>query len=98
MANINEIIKAAQSLGIKLANAELGTEFCQCGPLGPTRQMQCRPAMAIDGALAFANGGEASLPAAGESPAFASFLLRLRTLGPLDPLSAGAALVTLTPG
>ena len=28
MANINEIIKAAQSFGIKLANAELGTEFC----------------------------------------------------------------------
>jgi hypothetical protein len=30
MANINEIIKAAQSLGIKLANAEGGTELCQC--------------------------------------------------------------------
>ena len=30
MANINEIIKAAQSVGIKLANAELGTELCQC--------------------------------------------------------------------
>ena len=30
MANIKEIIKAAQSLGIKLANAELGTELCQC--------------------------------------------------------------------
>jgi hypothetical protein len=30
MTNINEIIKAAQSVGIKLTNAELGTELCQC--------------------------------------------------------------------
>ena len=30
MANIKEIVKAAQSLGIKLANAELGTELRQC--------------------------------------------------------------------
>ena len=30
MANINEIIKAAQSLGTKLTNAELRTELCQC--------------------------------------------------------------------
>ena len=29
-ANINENIEAAQSVGIKLANAEFGTEFCQC--------------------------------------------------------------------
>ena len=29
MPSINEIIKAAMDLGIKLTNAELGTEFCQ---------------------------------------------------------------------
>jgi hypothetical protein len=28
MSNINEIIKAAKDLGIKLTNAEIGTELC----------------------------------------------------------------------
>ncbi len=30
MADINTIILQAKSLGIKLTNAELGTDLCQC--------------------------------------------------------------------
>jgi hypothetical protein len=47
--------------------------------------------LAIDGANRYAIWRKPRGP-------FASFLLRLRTLGPLDPLPAGAALATLTSG
>jgi hypothetical protein len=30
MMNINQIIEAAKALGIKLTNAERGTDLCQC--------------------------------------------------------------------
>jgi hypothetical protein len=30
MQDINQIIEAAKALGIKLTNAELGTELCEC--------------------------------------------------------------------
>jgi hypothetical protein len=30
MTNINEVIRQAKALGIKLTNADLGTDLCQC--------------------------------------------------------------------